>query len=147
LKNLKPGTQQESDVATLPAAVTLAGRIVSAVDGRPLAGAVAWVSEEPSTAVRTGGDGTFRLSVSAEPASSLEGAAAGFFVGNTEAGGNRRSPSMALKPKIAATGVVVDEAGRGLPGAGITATLVPGARGMTMDFSLFRSGGFARSGA
>jgi protocatechuate 3,4-dioxygenase beta subunit/5-hydroxyisourate hydrolase-like protein (transthyretin family) len=146
LKALKPGTQ-EPDVATLPAVVILAGRLVSAADGRPLAGAVAWVSEEPSTAVRTGGDGTFRLSVSTEPASSLEGAAAGFFAGNAEAGGNRRSPSMALKPKVAATGVVVDEAGRGLPGAGVTATRMPGARSSMMDFSLYRSGGFARSGA
>ncbi|MEA2599989.1 MAG: hypothetical protein QOF89_981 [Acidobacteriota bacterium] len=146
LKVLKPGTQQEPDVATLPAAVTLAGRIVSAVDGRPLAGALAWISEEPGTVVRTGSDGAFRLSVPAEPASSVQGAAAGFFVGNTEAGGSRRSPSMALKPKLAATGVVVDEAGRGLPGAGITATLVPGVRSTVMDFSLYRSGGFARSG-
>lgn len=146
LKVLKPGTQ-EPDMATLPAAVTLAGRIVSTVDGRPLTGALAWVSEEPGTLVRTGSDGAFRLSVPAEPASSIAGAAAGFFEGQAEAGGNRRSPSLGLKPKLAATGVVVDEAGRGLPGAAVNASLVPGRRSNMMDFSLYRSGGFARSGA
>ncbi len=146
LKALKPGTQ-EPDVVMLPATASITGRLVSAAGGRPLAGGVAWVSEDPGAAVRTGSDGAFRMALPAEPTSSLQGAAAGFFEGQAEAGGNRRTPSLALKPKLAATGVVVDEAGRGLPGAAVDASPVPGRRANRMDFSLYRSGGFARSGA
>src|SRR5262249_36617492 len=146
LKALKPGTK-EPEVVTLPATVPITGRLVSAAGGRPLAGGVAWVSEDLGAAVRAGSDCVFRMAVPGDPAAWVQGTAAGFFENQTEVGGSQRSPSLALKPKLAVTGVVVDEAGRGLPGAAVNASLVPGRRSGMMDFSLFRSGGFARSGA
>jgi len=140
-----PQAPEMPDAATLPAAVALAGKVVSARDGRPLGGAVAWITTDPGTAVRTGADGSFNFP--AAPASTSVGAAAtGFFENRMAAGSNRRSPSLALKPRLAVSGVVVDEAGKGLPGAVLTATLLPGRMSMTMDFSLYRSGGFTRSG-
>ncbi len=140
-----PEGAETPDVAMLPSAGALTGKVVSARDGRPLAGALAWLSADPSTAVRTGADGTFSIQASPE-ATSVEAAAGGFFQNRGDAGGNHRSPSFALKPRLATSGVVVDEAGRGLPGAGLTATLLPGKLSMSMDFSRFRSGGFLRSG-
>jgi len=144
-----PPAAEATDVAKLPPAATLAGRLVSARDGRALAGALAWLSGDPGAAVRTGTDGGFRLTSPTDVAVSLEAAASGFFAVVTHLGANRRSPSLALKPKLSATGIVVDEAGRGLPGAAITATPLPGAR-MAMagfDISLYRSGGLVRSAA
>jgi uncharacterized GH25 family protein len=151
---LKPATKPDADapkasempdVATLPAAVALAGKVVSARDGRPLGGAVVWLTADPGMAVRTGADGTFSMPISPGP-TSIQAAASGFFQNRADAGGSHRSPSLALKPRLAVTGVVVDEAGKGLQGAGLTATLLPGKMSMTMDFSLYRSGGFTRSG-
>jgi uncharacterized GH25 family protein len=140
-----PKVQEMPDVATLPAAVTLTGKVVSARDGRPLAGAVAWLSGDTGSAVRTAADGTFRILAGPE-VTGLEAAATGFFEDRTEVGGNHRSPSLALKPRLAVSGMVLDEAGRGLQGAGLTATLLPGKMSMSMDFGLYRSGGFTRSG-
>ncbi|HEX4965027.1 MAG TPA: carboxypeptidase-like regulatory domain-containing protein [Thermoanaerobaculia bacterium] len=133
------------DVAVLPDNVPLAGRIVSARDGHPLAGALAWLNA--GSAVRTGTDGSFRLNASPNATVYVNGAASGFFAAYVEAGGSHKSPSLALKPRLAATGVVVDEAGRGLPGVALKATAAPGRMRTTSDFGVFRSGGFARSGA
>jgi uncharacterized GH25 family protein len=145
-----PPTAGTPDVATLPAAPPLAGRVVSARDGHPLAGALAWLSGDTGAAVRTGADGSFRLTAPPESTVSVEAAAPGFFAAFAEAGGSRRSPSLALKPRLAAQlGVVVDEAGHGLPGAALTATPVPGTRMSisTFDLSIYRSGGLVHSGA
>ena len=142
LKAVKPDDKGPA-VVRLPALDPLAGKVLSR-DGRPLAGAVAWLYDDLGTAVRTGGDGAFRLTATAGAQAFVGGAAAGFFPGQADAG-SQRTVNLALQPKLAATGIVVDESGRGLPGAGINASLAPGV--MSRDFSLYRSGGFARSGA
>ena len=142
LKAVKAGDKGPA-VARLPALDPLAGKVLSR-DGRPLAGAVAWLYDDLGTAVRSGGDGAFRLAATAGAQAFVGVAAAGFFPGQADAG-SQRTINLALQPKLAATGIVVDESGRGLPGAGINAVLAPGV--MSRDFSLYRSGGFARSGA
>jgi hypothetical protein len=141
LKAAKPDDKGPA-VARLPALEPLAGKVLSR-DGRPLAGAEAWLFDDPGAAVRTGSDGTFRLPATAGSRAFVGGAAAGFFPGELDAG-SQRTVNVSLPPKLAATGIVVDESGRGLPGAGINAVLAPGM--LRRDFSLYRSGGFTRSG-
>ncbi len=131
-------------VLVLPRAEPVSGRIVSAQDGRPIAGALAWMGQDYGTVVRAGADGTFRLPNLPEADRGAMAAASGFFPGNGQATGNRL-PTFALQPRLAASGIVVDEAGRPVAGAHLKASFLPDRTLATRGYTVYRSGGFARS--
>lgn len=128
----------------LPVLETLAGRVVSAADGRPVAGALVW-SQEPGEARRTGADGVYRLDVVAGRDAWIQTAAPGFLGADDQVGvqtGTRRGPTLALEPALAAAGVVVDEQGRPVPGVEVRATPQLGRR---IRSATMRSGGTSRT--
>ncbi len=132
-----------------PAAIVLrkaepaSGRIVSAQDGRPLAGALAWLATDFGAAVRAGADGTFRFPDLPEEGG-VTAAAPGFFPGDGQVLG-KRLPTFALQPRLAASGMVVDEAGRPVAGARLEASYLPDRLQAVKGYTVYRSGGFARS--
>ncbi|MFL6194328.1 MAG: carboxypeptidase regulatory-like domain-containing protein [Thermoanaerobaculia bacterium] len=144
---LKPPRPEDKGaaIAVLPKAAPVTGRIVSAADGRPMAGALAWPALNAGDFVRAAADGTFRLVSVPEAETGVSTAAAGFFPEDAQAAGGR-VPTLALQPRLAATGVVVDESGRPVAGAALNASYVPNPRAMSR-MAVFRSGGFARSAA
>ncbi|MES1243979.1 MAG: carboxypeptidase regulatory-like domain-containing protein [Acidobacteriota bacterium] len=118
----------------LPATQTLAGRIVSAADGRPVAGALVW-SDDLGSFQRAGADGAYRFEAVPGRQLALMGAAPGFFQQETDwtvQTQDRRAPTLALEPALALSGTVVDEQGRPVAGAEIKARLQPGSRPRTM---------------
>lgn len=126
---------------------TLAGRVVSAADGRPVVGALVW-NEDPGAVRRTGADGAYRIEVSAGREAAPRAAAAGYLPADAQLGvspGMRRGPTLALEPALAAAGVVVDEQGRPVPGVQVQASPQPAAR-MRRPGMMF-SGGTARTAA
>jgi protocatechuate 3,4-dioxygenase beta subunit len=129
----------------LPALETLAGRVVSIADGKPVAGALVWRSD-PGTLRRTGVDGSYRIDLAPDPEDTwLQAAAPGFFPETGEATGpegRRQGPVLALTPALAVAGVVVDEKGVPVSGVEIRATPKQGDR---FDRSMMRSGGTART--
>lgn len=131
----------------LPALETLAGRVVSMADGRPVAGALVW-ADDPGAAVKTGTDGGYRLSGPVGRELALGAAAPGFF---QETGsrlvqaGDRKGPTLALEPSFAAVGVVVDEQGQPVPGVEVKASVEAG--GPVRSIRMFESGGTARTSA
>ncbi|MFP5288753.1 MAG: hypothetical protein ACLGI9_23655, partial [Thermoanaerobaculia bacterium] len=81
-------------VVRLPVLETLAGRVVSAADGRPIAGALVW-NREPGAARRTGADGAYRIDVISGQDAWPQAAAAGYLPVDTHLGvspGLRRGP-------------------------------------------------------
>ncbi len=130
----------------LPVLETLAGRVVSAADGRPVAGALVW-NQEPSAARRTGADGAYVLKVIAGRDAWPQAAAAGYLPADARMGvpsGPRRGPTLALEPALAAVGVVVDEQGRPVPGVQVQASPQPMAA-MRGRYSAMLSGGTSRT--
>lgn len=131
----------------LPRAGAIAGKVVATEDGRPLAGALVWPTLDQGAFVRTAADGAYRLPApTADGKGGVQAAAAGRFEANADLSarsGDQRGPTLALSAKVAAGGIVVDEKGRGVAGAEITAALSPGARPMVM--SVYSSGGLVRS--
>jgi uncharacterized GH25 family protein/protocatechuate 3,4-dioxygenase beta subunit len=129
----------------LPALEALVGRVVSAMDGKPLAGALVWGPDQGMVR-RAGPDGAYRIEVMPDREKAwLQAAAPGFFVETGEATGpigRRQGPALALTPALAAAGVVVDEKGQPVPGVEIRATPRPGDR---FDSFTLRSGGTART--
>ncbi|MFL6293896.1 MAG: carboxypeptidase regulatory-like domain-containing protein [Thermoanaerobaculia bacterium] len=131
----------------LPALETLAGRVVSAADGRPIAGAMVW-NQDPATVRRTGPAGAYRIDVIAGRDASPQAAAAGYLRAEAQLGvtpGMRRGPTLALEPALAATGVVVDEQGR--PVAGVQIQAAPQPAGRLRIAALVASGGTSRTSA
>lgn len=131
----------------LPAVETLSGRVVSALDGKPVADAVVW-AEDPGAFGRTGGDGGYKLTAEAGRELEIQAAAAGYFEGGggwQVKAGERRAPTVALEPALAAAGVVVDEQGRPLAGVEIKAGIQPGSRIRTA--AGWSSGGTGRTSA
>lgn len=125
---------------------TLSGRVVSLADGRPVAGALVW-NIEPAEAQRTGADGVYKLAVVPGRDAWLQAAASGFLTADAQVGvqpGLRRGPTLGLEPALAATGVVVDEQGRPVPGVQIEAAPLPN---RMRSAAMFRSGSAARSSA
>lgn len=134
-------------ILKLPILETLAGRVVSAADGRPVAGALVW-NEDPGAARRTGADGAYRIEVSAGREAAPRAAAAGYLPADARLGvppGMRRGPTLALEPALVAAGVVVDEQGRPVPGVQVQASPQPAGR-MRSPAMIF-SGGTARTAA
>jgi uncharacterized GH25 family protein len=115
---LKPAKPDEKGPVTivLPAAVPLTGKVVSVPDGRPLGGAFVW-TRDLGSAVKTTGTGSFRLPA-VQDDDSVSAAAVGFFNDRVRIGANS-SPTLSLKPNLAATGIVVDEGGRPVAGAAV----------------------------
>lgn len=139
----------EPRAVRLPLLLTVSGKVVSAADGRPVAGALAWSYHDIGAFTRTAADGTYRIATSAEPDTEVQAAASGFFQASGDLrsgeGGERRGPTLALDPAVRAGGVVVDESGRGIAGAEITATLQDTSRPL-FRFRHSPGGGTARSG-
>jgi protocatechuate 3,4-dioxygenase beta subunit len=104
----------------------IAGRVVRANGGQPVAGALVWSGARPSSRpVHTGADGRFRLSVPAGTAIELGAAAAGFLP--LQQGVPRRAGrppavlTLQLRPAAALSGLIVDARGRPVPGAWVLA--------------------------
>lgn len=131
-------------VLALRKAEPVSGRIVSARDGRPVAGALAWTGQDYGAAVRAGADGTFRLPDLQKEAGGVMAAAPGFFPENGQAAGNRL-PTFSLQPRLAASGIVVDEAGRPVAGADLKASFLPDRLAGIKGYAAYSSGGFTRS--
>ena len=146
----KPPSEKEPTgprTLLLPVMETLAGRVVSAADGRPIAGALVW-NQEPRAARRTGADGAYRIEVIAGRDATPRAAAAGYLLADAQVRvtpGMRRGPTLALEPALAALGVVVDEQGRPVPGVQVQASLQPAARVRSTGRML--SGGLSRTSA
>ncbi len=140
------GAQIEPRSLRLPALESLTGRIVSAVDGKPLASALVW-SRDPGLFRRTGADGVYRIDIpSSGEETFLQAAAAGHFPDAsrpTGPEGRRQGPVMSLEPALAASGVVVDEGGRPVGGVEIRAIAQPGDR--LRGITSLRSGGTFRT--
>jgi len=133
-------------ILLLPALETLTGRVVSAADGRPVAGALVW-NQEPKAARRTGADGVYRIEAIAGRDATPQAAAAGFLPADARLGvtpGMRRGPTLALEPTLAAAGVVVDEQGRPVPGVQVQASPQGG---RVRNPALYVSGGSAQTSA
>jgi protocatechuate 3,4-dioxygenase beta subunit len=142
---LRPARPDETGpaVAVLKPAAPASGKVVAARDGRPVAGALAWLNEDTATVARSGADGTFRLPSLPEQEAAVFAAAPGFFQSYSRTSGGR-VPTFALEPRLRIAGVVVDEAGRPVAGARLNAAFLTGSRSSPAASS---SGGFARSDA
>lgn len=147
LEPKSPETPEDTGVRELrlPAMETLAGRVVSAADGRPVAGALVW-ADDPGAFKKAGADGGYKLSGSVDRQLYMAAAAPGFFEGlgsQIVRAGDRRGPTLALDPAVTAVGVVVDEQGRPVAGVEVKAQVSAGGPFMTSD--MFRSGGTTRT--
>lgn len=134
-------------VLTLPALETLAGRVISAADGRPVAGALVW-NQDPATMRRAGADGAYRFDVVAGSDAYVMAAAPGYLPAEGRLGvtsAMRRGPTLALEPALAAAGVVVDEQGRPVPGVQVQIQASPTAR--IRAVAAYLSGGTSRTSA
>lgn len=130
----------------LPNLETLAGRVVSVVDGKALAGALVWRSD-PGAFRLTGPDGSYRIELppSATESPWVQATARGFFPESaavTGPAGRRQGPALALRPALSVAGVVVDEKGVPVAGVEVRALPMPGNR---FDSASVRSGGTART--
>jgi hypothetical protein len=108
----------------LAAPRTLAGRAIDAATRLPLAGAWVWQASEAPAAVRSDGDGLFRLVESPIEPDRVLAAAAGYWTGSAEDAD--RYPTevvVALAPAASLEGRVVDPRGQGI--AGVRLQLVP----------------------
>jgi uncharacterized GH25 family protein len=127
-------------VLTLPPPAPLAGRVIDAVSRRPLAGALVWLSPDPGAFARTDVNGQYRLAALEADASHLQAEAAGHLPlaqrFRWKSGGSQRGPSLSLDPASSLAGIVVDAAGKPLPGAQVQAVARSAVRQRT----------FARSG-
>ncbi len=121
---LPPGPKEKGpQKLRLAAPEMLPGRVVSAVDGRPLPGALVWRSGDAGAFRKTGVTGDFQLPVAPDRQVEVSAAVAGFFQGDAEVGSRpgrpRRPPTLALEPAMVVSGRVVDERGQGVAGVEI----------------------------
>jgi len=116
------GTEPGPLTATLGGLVRSTGRVLSAVDRRPLAGALVWAEMEPGTVVRSDAAGRYTISRSAGDRFSLRAAAAGYQELAWRTGrAQMRGPVLALEPALVLTGTVVDQHGAPVSGAQVRA--------------------------
>lgn len=119
--------QSDPAVLVLPPAASVSGRVIGAATRRPLPGALVWLSPDPGAFARTDAQGNYRLAAIETDSAQLQAEAAGHlplvrrFPWKREA--PPRGPTLALDPAAGAAGVVVDAAGRPLPGTRVQAVL------------------------
>ncbi len=120
------GKEKGPQLLSLPALEALDGRVVSAADGQPIAGALVW-NMDPGTFRRSGPDGSYRIEGVRMPGFPrvVQAAAPGFLIsqGEMSTGGSPQGPTVALEPSWAVGGVVVDEQGQ--PVAGVAVRALP----------------------
>ncbi len=125
VKPFQAGEPRTPRELRLPASAEIAARVVSAADGRPLPGALVWSTADPGGFRRTDARGEARLPAPPGGPFAIQAAAAGFLIDVQEIRKveekPRRTLALSLQPDIAVTGKVVDEAGRPVAGAEITA--------------------------
>lgn len=143
----RPGTSGAEPLPLrLPALAAVSGRIVSARDGRPVAGALLW-SQATGAVEHAAADGTYRIEVPADQEARLAVAARGFLMAEIAVSperASRRAPTLALEPALSAAGTVVDEQGRPVAGVELTAEPRPTA---ALPPAARRSGGTTRTSA
>lgn len=142
--SLEPPRKGETEPKSfkLPTPETLTGRITSALDGRPIAGALVW-SDDPGLHRRTGPDGTYRIEAWPDSRIGVMAAASGYFTSLGQASGapgQRQGPNLLLDPAMAAAGLVVDEKGSPVADVEIVASPFD-----IRNLSSMRSGGTART--
>jgi uncharacterized GH25 family protein len=130
-------------VIALKPAVPTNGKVVEEKTGRPVPGALVWPDRDLGAVTRAGRDGTFRLA-HVEPEVGVLATAPGYFIDQGGAGGRR--VTFKLLPRLAAGGIVVDEAGQPVAGARLKASPKAGTR-FQRSPAAWSSGGFARSAA
>lgn len=114
-------------VLTLPPAASVSGRAIGAATRQPLAGALVWLSPDPGAFARTDARGTYRLAAIEADGAQLQAEAAGHLPLARRFPWKRETPlpgpTLSLDPASAAAGVVVDGAGKPLPGTRLQAVL------------------------
>ncbi|HKV09141.1 MAG TPA: carboxypeptidase-like regulatory domain-containing protein, partial [Thermoanaerobaculia bacterium] len=114
-------------VLTLPPAASVSGRVIDAASRQPLPGALVWLSPDPGAFARTDAWGVYRLAAIETDAAQLQAEAAGHLPLARRFPWKRAAPlpgpTLALDPAAAAAGVVVDGAGKPLPGTRVQAVL------------------------
>ncbi|HEY4592875.1 MAG TPA: carboxypeptidase regulatory-like domain-containing protein, partial [Thermoanaerobaculia bacterium] len=130
-------------VIALKPAVPASGKVVEDGTGRPVPGALVWPDQDLGAVTRAGKDGSFQLA-HVEPEVGIHATAPGYFTDPGRAGG--RVVTFHLLPRLAAGGIVVDEAGQPVVGARLKASPKEGPRAYR-SAAAWGSGGFARSAA
>jgi hypothetical protein len=152
-------TDPGSLTATLSGLVKSTGRVLSAEDRRPLAGALVWADMDPGTLVRTDAAGRYTILRSAGDRFLLRAAAAGHQEAWSTGRAQPRGPVLALEPALVVTGAVVDRRGAPVSGAQVRAVIPEpphsahyqmsryGERAMPEGANGFRIGGLTRGKA
>lgn len=126
----------------LPAAESVAGRVVDAESREPVADAIVWPTDEPGDATMSGPRGDFRLTVGppGEADRVLHVAAAGHFPTQVslESPGSPAlgAITVALAPAAAVSGRVVDPEGRAVTGASVRVGIDPGRAWAGLQYGL-----------
>lgn len=131
----------------LPDANPSSGQVLSAETGRPLAGALVWPGSDPGSFQVTGDDGRYHVEAVDVASAGIEARAPGRLpkraASSAAAIGAGRLPTLTLERAAALAGRAVDPAGRGVPGAWVSASIGrgrPSAGAWTGDDGAFRLG-------
>lgn len=111
---------------------TLGGRVIDAATREALPGAWVWASD-PAEFATTGPDGGYQvISNSAGERQWVQATAPGYSTEFVQtAAGSEQAGTLALAPLATLAGRVVDDAGRAIAGADVSATVEPGGRGIS----------------
>ncbi|MCP4658702.1 MAG: hypothetical protein GY856_25100, partial [bacterium] len=121
--DLEAGRQPAIFVVPEPTAI--AGRVVDAATGKPLAGSLVWSGDDPGARVFAASDGGYSLTTPSDRRFWVQAEAAGYLPRSgrvaAAAGGPRTGPVLALERAVALSGRVVDEGERPLAGVEVAA--------------------------
>lgn len=140
----RPGAAPKLTTVDLVAPETVAGRVVSLVGRAPVAGALVWLGRDWRSCVRTDRAGAYVLTLDTARQGPLRAAATGYFEEQLRVPLEPPGPSLALRPKAALSGTVVDSQGKPVPGVEIRARYDPAAV-RRADAALRFSGGLSRT--
>jgi hypothetical protein len=114
-------------VLVLSPAASVSGRVIDAATRQPLPGTLVWLSPDPGAFARADAQGSYRLAALETGSAHLQAEAAGHLPLSRRFPWKRetpsRGPTLALDPAAGAAGVVVDGAGKPLPGTRVQAVL------------------------